>query len=515
MSEGAVDQELQGLLVDLLDGELDDEARRRLNDRLRDDPEAQQLYLAFCEMHAALSWEHGLVLADVSPPAPDRVDSKEERRLRLWPAASAIGALAAMIAFAFIWFPGGSGQNALPRGPVVAEIDQRINADIRAADAPWQRDHLQVGVYHLDRGLIRLNYQTGVRLLIEAPAEFEAVSDDRIILHRGRLAANVPPAGVGFVVETAEAKVVDFGTEFGIEAGQGQSEVHVFEGHVQVEPKGVSDVAPRDAKGERVDLRTAQAVRIADTTMSPAGIDLATDRFIRSLDEPVVTYPKRIEALSPIAYYRMPIRNRGLLCSMSEHDGEVLTGTGRRPPWAPGVVGSSLRVGGRSLGRGGKIARPPKLNAQEMSILVWVRADSRTPNATVLRIAGSADHEQLSLQLDEFTMALTCRLKDSEGALVQVTGAEPVELGYWLFVAITHDGESLRLYRNGELVDEKPCDSFSSRSDAKLWIGTGPDGIGLWDGRIDELAFFDRALTREDIESLFNVLNDTAASRRK
>ena len=61
------------------------------------------------------------------------------------------------------------------------------------------------------------SFDGGVMVYVEAPARFDAVSDKRVMLHSGRLSASVPPEGVGFTVETPEAEVVDFGTEFSVD----------------------------------------------------------------------------------------------------------------------------------------------------------------------------------------------------------------------------------------------------------------------------------------------------------
>ena len=44
-----------------------------------------------------------------------------------------------------------------------------------------------------------------------------------------------------------------------------------------------------------------------------------------------------------------------------------------------------------------------------------------------------------------------------------------------------------------------------------VWFGTDADGFGLWDGRIDELALFDRALTAEDIAALCQAAREETA----
>lgn len=67
---------------------------------------------------------------------------------------------------------------------------------------------------------------------VEAPTQFNVVSGKRVVLHNGRLSASVPADGVGFTVDTPEAEVVDFGTEFSVDVASETSEVHVFDGLV-------------------------------------------------------------------------------------------------------------------------------------------------------------------------------------------------------------------------------------------------------------------------------------------
>ena len=48
----------------------------------------------------------------------------------------------------------------------------------------------------------------------------------------------------------------------------------------------------------------------------------------------------------------------------------------------------------------------------------------------------------------------------------------------------------------------------------RVWFGTDADGLGLWDGRIDELALFDKALSDKDIADLYQAaLEEMARSK--
>ena len=80
------------------------------------------------------------------------------------------------------------------------------------------------------------------------------------------MSANVPPEGIGFTIETTEATIVDYGTEFSVEAGSGASEVHVFNGLVRVRSRrGTDDQAGKvyELAGDDAYTLTELAAEIA------------------------------------------------------------------------------------------------------------------------------------------------------------------------------------------------------------------------------------------------------------
>ena len=481
MKTSDADRELQNLMAEMLDGTLDSDSAAQLQQRLRTDQNARTLYFEFCEMHAALAWEHGQVIADIAPSeAPPQRNRYRSSTIACFAIAASILPVTAMF-----WLF--KDINAIPSGPAIAVIEQRIDAMVLAGDRAWTRDEICAGRYELSQGLLQIKYATGVTAFVEAPAQFEAVSEERLVLLAGRISASVPPEGIGFTVETPEAEVVDFGTEFSVEVGSGESEVHVFDGHVRVQPK-----ASPDQQAETVDLRTDQAVRIADTTHQASGIDLATDRFIRSLAEPKVEYVEAVRALNPVAYFRMPIRKQGLLCSPEEFSGQVLTGEGRRPACAPGYAGSSLRIGGRSIGRGAVVENAPAIRG-EFTLMAWVYAEAR-PNNAMLATNRTQKNGYFEWMLDDKTGRMKIRVRDEDGDEVECVDSEPVKLKTWQHFAVTFNGETLKLFRGGELIDSKPCGAIDAATGQPLHFGTNWRGNQLWEGRIDEFAIFDYAI---------------------
>lgn len=483
--------ELQSLLMEVFDGTLEPEAAAKLQQLLRRDPKAMACYIDFCEMHAALAWEHGQIIADAAPTlvtASSKVWARPS--VLAWIVAIAASILA-MVSVAWSL----RDTNVSPNGPVIACIEQSVHATLLAGQTEWTQNEICAGRYMLNQGLLQLKYPNGVRVYLEAPTTFEAIDAKCMVLHEGRLSANVPPEGVGFTVETTEAEIVDFGTEFSVEALGGESEVHVFEGHVRVQPKH-----PVDQPSESIELRTEEAVRIANTTRQASGIDLAKHRFIRSINEPKVAYVDAVRELNPSAYYRMPIRQQGLHCFPDQYSGQILTGQGRRPACAPGFAGGSLRVGGRSIGRGAIVENAPEI-ASEFTIMAWVYAEGRARNA-VMATNITKNDGCFAWMLDENSGRIKIRIRQKDGDMVECVNPDTIELKKWQHLACTCDGETLTLFCNGELVASQPCRSPTASGNSPLYFGTNWRGRHLWEGRIDEVAFFDTALTPEEITNL-------------
>lgn len=396
-----------------------------------------------------------------------------------------------------------------PSEAVSAKVISNVNGLLTREGSQWNETQIPVGNYELQNGLLNLQFGGGVMVYVEAPARFDAVSDERVVLHSGRLSARVPPEGIGFTVETPEAEVVDFGTEFSVDVEGGTSEVHVFDGLVRVHP-GASNT--RDVS-RSVDLQASQALRISDGSTEPEDISLATDRFIRNFDEPPLSYARLVKRLSPLAFYRMPIRDRGLVSEPLEYSGVVLTGEGKRPPHARGVfVGGSLRVGADSTGRGARVDSPPPLATGRFSITVFVYLEAPAHNAVVVTNLHDGQGN-FGLFLDENGL-LHASIRSSDGKVSSTAGGSVLPLKTWRHITVTADGDQIKFFEDGALVASQPCNAMASGNSGLVWFGTDADAAQVWDGRIDEVALFDRALNKEEITALFRTAQEEIARSR-
>lgn len=93
-------------------------------------------------------------------------------------------------------------------------------------------------------------------------------------------------------------------------------------------------------------------------------------------------------------------------------------------------------------------------------------------------------------------------------AYYAATSFGTIKLDEWFDAITTYDGSTLRLYVNGSLMSEQPA-SLDYANQVAFVIGGAKDGtdgkvMGGFSGNIDEFAFWNRALTNEEIERIYN-----------
>jgi hypothetical protein len=81
----------------------------------------------------------------------------------------------------------------------------------------------------------------------------------------------------------------------------------------------------------------------------------------------------------------------------------------------------------------------------------------------------------------------------------QVAGKTVIPRWEWQHLAFVRHGNQVRVYLNGSL--ELEAQSAASTS-AEFFVGGRSDGADSWEGRLDEVAVFDRALSAEEVREL-------------
>jgi ferric-dicitrate binding protein FerR (iron transport regulator) len=82
-------------------------------------------------------------------------------------------------------------------------------------------------------------------------------------LHRGKLAAHVPPQAVGFEIETPTARIVDLGTDFRLAASGQETKLLVATGKTDLYALSASD--KRQLANPSRQLESGQAVSVSSS----------------------------------------------------------------------------------------------------------------------------------------------------------------------------------------------------------------------------------------------------------
>jgi hypothetical protein len=162
---------------------------------------------------------------------------------------------------------------------VVAELGNSVHA--KWAQIPDSND-LRPGTLELREGVAEITFKQGTRVLIQAPCEFDLLSNNRMKLMGGSVTAFVPEQARGFRVMTPQSEIVDFGTEFGVAVASSTAyEVHVFKGKVGIEPD-----PRRPGTGKREDLLDGQcALADASGSIRTEALTQRSKRFLQQMPD--------------------------------------------------------------------------------------------------------------------------------------------------------------------------------------------------------------------------------------
>ncbi|MEN8128573.1 MAG: FecR domain-containing protein, partial [Planctomycetota bacterium] len=168
--------------------------------------------------------ERELIQKVVYPP-------REKQKISKFSLYSAIFSAAAMLLMVLLVKFAPEKSNGIEVAVLNAAVDARWSD---STVLPESGDAVHANEpFYLVKGLVEIQTDRGVELIVEGPAEFEFTKDGDLSLDSGKVFAAVSTQGRGFAVNTATSKIVDLGTEFGVQVDRnGNAGVHVYKGQV-------------------------------------------------------------------------------------------------------------------------------------------------------------------------------------------------------------------------------------------------------------------------------------------
>jgi hypothetical protein len=395
---------------------------------------------------------------------------------------------------------------------------------------PREGDVVKPGHLRLRAGRLTLAFFSGVALTVEGPADLELVAPNRVVCRHGKLRACVPAGAEGFTVLAPGYEVVDLGTEFGLnlEPG-GKARVMVFEGEAAVSVLGKDGRSVGGAllEGRRSVEIDPDAGRIQDVPPQPEAF-VPLGRFVPGPLELAPNYADEILAARPWGYWRFESLADGRVPN-EVAEGPALRALGgvelEQAPGGNHYAHFRLDDAAQAFLMDGEWT-PPR--ADSYAVELWSQADLPSASAfgqsalvgliaaeegkdekhvTYLELAGRgrrSPHEPCAVRfLDRWPASV------SGGA--NVFSRRTVVPSLWHHIVGQKAGNTLELYVDGVCVGTSPAMLNANDPDdvattaCRLLVGRlkqkskhAPE-IRAFEGRLDELALYERALTPEEV----------------
>lgn len=171
-----------------------------------------------------------------------------------------------------------SGQAVLRDTVAVLTKSVGIVWDESADFQPILGDTLEAGLLQIESGLAQVEFLQGASVVLEGPVEFSTENPNEGSLLKGKLRAVVPKVATGFAINLPQGRVIDLGTDFGLNVHAGGStELFVYEGKVIYEGKTESgDSVTRE-------LRSGESIFI-DPYGYANWVEMPSEPFISAAD---------------------------------------------------------------------------------------------------------------------------------------------------------------------------------------------------------------------------------------
>lgn len=245
-------RDIEELISGYLDESLNEDEQRELSEWIKADTVNAKHFAKAVMLHDRLQCEvkaQAEAEEEETKIVPIRFSGVGTRVLQL--------AAAMVLILAILYWPTGP-KNQVVEAPVeppgFATLAHALGAEFESGSNLATGQRLGAQTISLKSGLVRLQFDTGVEVTLQGPAEYELFQADRTKLTSGLLTANVPPGAEGFRVDTPTAEVTDLGTSFGVRLdANGASHVSVFDGKVEIE---------EPESGEKKLLKEGEAARV-------------------------------------------------------------------------------------------------------------------------------------------------------------------------------------------------------------------------------------------------------------
>ena len=514
---------LEHLIHGYFDDTLSDAEASELNALIKSDSAAADKFAEIALLHQSL--EDGFQSGNIATRFPSfKVNSApfwpRLKPMLPWGLAAAAGIIA-LIAF--------NNSPPEPTPSPVAEKEELHDTGFavltRVVDAKWSGDNsptkgdfLTEGALELSRGLVQIEFLSGVSLVVEGDAAFDIISPDEMRLVRGKLRAHVPEHAIGFQIHTTRGTALDLGTEFALDLTEDNCELHVIDGEVEWHAKDEKEILLTGGKGLRLSDDKPAAIQAEPTRFTSPG-DLARkvanhqDSRFQSWLSHSAELTKRSDVVAYFPMTKLQPWSRSL--------------TPAREEFGPGSIVAAEQVEGRWPDKkaldfspnGSRVRVTVPGEFQKLTFSTWAKIDSLDRQYNGLFLTDNYDEGKPHWQItEEGRLFFSIKLP---GNTFHHINLSPVIWDHstsqrWIHLVTTYDvpTRTCTHYLNGDLISQEQAPKEKQLN--ALTIGNAQ--IGNWglptknepefavrnlNGRLDEFTIFSSELTSDEVKSLY------------
>ncbi len=462
------------------------------------------------------------IMGEIRDPSTSRV-----AQFSPWLIAAAVALFAALGAWS-LW-----KRPAMPEVPLLVQAPAKENSGSLAVlsslpsgagvEVDGRRvqegDVVMAGRLRLEGGAATLTFFNGAILFLEGESELDLLGLDRVACQRGRLRVRMPEGATGFTVTGPGMAVVDLGTEFAMNiAKDGHVAVRVFEGKIEASVLNREGYTLRSELLEKDESAAIVSGRIA------RGLQNAED-FVAAPDDgpqPLVLsdeYAVSVKAAKPWGYWRFEKLADGVSPNeipagpAFQASGPVYldgaSGANQTLVFAPQAAEQRLLLDGiwrPNAGSGYAVEfwmRPEGIRLS--AIVSLIKEASLTAPEKHLFLLQLMDRNQRWLH-PQGAIRFLHRLPAGERGGVNIFSEQTYVPGRWHHVVAQYERGRMELYVNGRIAGSAetdaamPSDAYRCLIGRLKQAGEGDNAATRpFVGQIDELALYERPLTRDEI----------------
>lgn len=356
-------------------------------------------------------------------------------------------------------------------------------------------------------GVVRVAMGNGSFVYCQGPAEFTVNGNDCVSLHSGRLVGKDTKDVPGLTVLTPDAKLVDLGTEFGVNVLPGEmTEIHVFEGSVDM--RTANDIWYD--RSERLEAGQARLVEMGEVRR----VEIDRDTFGPLRNSVRYSQLAKTDAL---AYWRFEeLATPGSKVIDQVSNGEGIFNNVSAVPGPPGIGGTAADFNGFislvEIPDSERLA----IGSRDISLCLWFRSTEKwkhpanNPGPGGATLVSKATHKVASgdwavrgVKGGRIRVEVGDRRSRTDTLIVT---SDALNDGKWHFLVWTRDATGMnRVYVDGELDAEVEDAGGSIKNKRPIQIGgdTLHSNGKFFRGAIDEVTILSSVLTPEQVRKLY------------